>query len=86
MPAFGVLRRCPKNATNFHICARNSRFAPPQDTPWPAMAPPCVLLRRAVPHAGFAKNLVGVQPRHCFPKNLKISNPFSELTVVGTGL
>jgi hypothetical protein len=76
MPAFGVLRQCPKNATNcYYMCARDSRFGPlPNNPPWPIIASPGVLLCRAVPCAGCTctKNLVDVQPRHYFPKILKI--------------
>jgi hypothetical protein len=41
-----IFAQHPKNATNFYICARDSRFAPPPNPPWPPIAPPSLLLHR----------------------------------------
>jgi hypothetical protein len=79
--------RCPKNATttNCYAHARDSRFGPSPNHPWPTYYSTfgiLLLLCRAAPCAGCTKNLVDVQPRHHFPKILKISNPFAGLTTI----
>ena len=66
--------RHPKNATNSYTHARDSRFGPPPNPPWPTIAPPGLL--RTVGRLYSTKNLVDVQSRHYSPKTLKISNPF----------